>query len=77
MVERGLGCGCRGIMVSPHKDYTDYKKFLEWLRQSPFLGKYEIEGFLVDLDDEVRLKPLTFSTLASHLLQANPETTQE
>lgn len=59
MIERGLGCGYRAI-VSLHKDYTDYKKFLEWLRHFPFLGKYSIEGFLINLDAEVRLKPLRF-----------------
>jgi len=40
----------------------------EWLGQFEFLDVEKIDSFLIDLDDEVRYRPLTFSTLAKDLL---------
>jgi DNA-binding Lrp family transcriptional regulator len=69
MLERGLGLGYDGVLVSYHEDYSSYAKFVEWMRQFEFLELKEIRSFLVNLEDEVRYRPLTFSALASHILQ--------
>jgi hypothetical protein len=50
-----------------HKDYSSLVKQKEWLRQFPFLGEYELETFIINLDDETHYRYLTFSTLANHL----------
>jgi DNA-binding Lrp family transcriptional regulator len=69
MLERGLGLDYDGVFVSYHEDYSSYTKFVEWLRQFEFLELKEIRSFLVNLEDEVRYRPLTFSALTSHILQ--------
>jgi DNA-binding Lrp family transcriptional regulator len=68
MLERGRGLGFDGVIISLHEDYSSYVNVLKWLRQFDFLDVARIDSFLVSLDDEVRYRPLTFSTLATHLL---------
>ena len=68
MAERGMGCGYNAIMISVHKDYTSFIKLTSWAQQFYSLELGEIDSFLVDLADEVRYQPLTFSSLAKHLL---------
>jgi DNA-binding Lrp family transcriptional regulator len=64
MLERGEGLGFDGVVVSLHEDYASYLKVLEWLRQFDFLEVKRINSFLINLEDNVRYRPLTFSTLA-------------
>lgn len=64
MLERGEGLGFDGVIISLHKDYSSYLKVAEWLRQFDFLKMEKISSFLINLEDEVRYRPLTFSTLA-------------
>ncbi len=68
MLERGIGLGYDGIIVSFHTDYDHYVNFREYLRQFDFLEATSIESFLVNLKDEIRYRPLGFRTLAKHLL---------
>ena len=69
MLERGLGLDSDGIFITYHENYSAYKNFIDWLKQFDFLAIEEIKSFLVSLDDEVRYRPLTFSSLANHVLQ--------
>jgi len=64
MLERGDGLGFDGVVISLHEDYASYLKVLEWLRQFDFLEMKKINSFLINLEDNVRYRPLTFSTLA-------------
>ena len=68
MLERGIGLEYDGVNVSLHEDYASYLKLKNWLNQFAFLEMTRFDSFLVNLDDEVRYRPLTFSTLAKHLL---------
>jgi DNA-binding Lrp family transcriptional regulator len=68
MLERGRGLGFDGVIISLHEDYSSYLNVRKWLRQFDFLYVAEADSFLVSLDDEVRYRPLTFSTLATCLL---------
>lgn len=68
MLERGMGLGYDGVIVSFHEDYASYLKLKKWLNQFTFLEMARLDSFLVNLDDEVRYRHLTFSTLATHLL---------
>jgi len=74
MIERGMGLGANGIVVSLHKDYTSYLEFQRWIRQFSLITHYELESFLVNLDDDIHYRYLTFSTLAKHMLGTSRET---
>ena len=73
MAERGMGAGYDGVTISIHRDYGSYLKFQRWVRQSNPANIENIASFLVNLDDEIRFRPLTFSTLAHHLLKLKEE----
>jgi len=68
MLERGIGLGYDGVFISLHKDYASYLELKKSCRQFSFLELSKFETFLVNLDDKVRYRPLTFSTLAKHAL---------
>ncbi len=73
MVERGMGMGYDGVFLSLHEDYASYLKFKDWLKQFAFLEWSKIDSFIISLDDEVHYRPLTFATLAKHLLTLKEE----
>jgi DNA-binding Lrp family transcriptional regulator len=68
MVERGIGLGYDGVIVSFHKDFSSYMKFRERVTRFDYLELSGIESFLISLVDENRYLPLTFASLAKHLL---------
>jgi len=68
MAERGLGGGYNAIMMSIHRDYESFTGLMSWAQQFYDLELGEFESFLVNLAGEVRYRPLTFSSLAKHLL---------
>lgn len=68
MLERGHGLGFDATIISLHEDYPSYLKVLEWLRGFDFLDVTKTDSFLINLEDNVRYRPLTFSTLATYLL---------
>ena len=68
MLERGIGLGYHGVIVSFHKDYQSYLKLRERVAQLDFWELSDIESFLISLVDENRYLPLTFASLAKHLL---------
>ena len=65
MFERGLGLESTGVIVSLHEDYSSYVKFIDKLKEHPFVEMLKPGSFLISLDDEVRYRPLTLSTLAN------------
>jgi len=69
MLERGLGLTYDGVFITYHEDYSSHVKFMKWLRQFDFLELEESGSFLINLEDKVRYRTLTFSTLANHILQ--------
>jgi DNA-binding Lrp family transcriptional regulator len=68
MLERGIGLNHSGLAISVHRDYSSYRRFIAWINQFTFLDIERTESFLIDLNDKVRYRPLTFRTLAEHLL---------
>lgn len=68
LIERGIGHGSNGVVIALHKDYSAYTDFQKWLKQFSFIVPFELENFLINLDDEIHYRYLTFSTLAKHLL---------
>lgn len=73
LVERGLGEGYSAIMVSFHEDYSGYATLKERMKQYPFLDCAATTSFIIDLEDKIHYRYLTFSTLASKLLQPKEE----
>jgi len=68
VIERGIGFGYNAFMASFHKDYSSYAELMNQLKNSPYLDRAKVDSFIVDLDDQVHYRYLTFSTLAKHLL---------
>jgi len=73
MIEHGLGMNHDAVIGSFHKDYSSYTQFFQHLKTNPFLDAGRLESFVINLDDEIHYRPLTLSTLASHLLRMKEE----
>ncbi len=71
MLERGMGLGYDGVLVSLHENYTSYTEYMNQLRTFTFLELGHMESFIISLDDKIRYKPLTLKILADHLLKMN------
>jgi DNA-binding Lrp family transcriptional regulator len=73
LFERGLGDGYVGMLISFHDDYSDYSKLKERMKHYPFLDISATLSFIIDLKDKIHYRYLTFSTLASDLLETARE----
>jgi len=67
MIERVMGIGYNGIVVSVHKDYSALSRFRAFLEQSSYLGFASIDSVIVNLNDKIHYKSLTLSTVARDL----------
>jgi len=69
-MDSGLGEGFEGIVVSFHETYSEYLKFLSWLKQFSAISAYDLHTFIIDLASKTNthFRPLTFQTLANYLL---------
>lgn len=65
---RGMGGDYTGIIVSFHKSYSDYVKLVERIREYSFVDASATLSFLVDLNDKIQYRYLTFSTLAKYIM---------
>ena len=72
MIEKGMGLGYDGVMISFHRDYSSFMDFRNFLRQY-HLQDNTTDSFLVDLSDTKRYFPLTLSVLARHLRSSKEE----
>ena len=73
MLERGIGMSHDGVILSYHEDYTSFVDLKKRLTQFDFLEISDIRSFLIDLEDEIHYRSLTFSTLAKHLLELHEQ----
>jgi DNA-binding Lrp family transcriptional regulator len=69
MVARGIGLNYDLMTISIHETYTASRTMISHLKQLPLFDIAEIQSFLVDLTEESRYGPLTFSALSSYLLK--------
>ncbi|MDH7563507.1 MAG: winged helix-turn-helix transcriptional regulator [Candidatus Bathyarchaeota archaeon] len=76
MLERGLGMGYDGVIITFYKDYSNFTEHMEKLKEFPFFESAEIQSFLIDLNDEVHYLPLGFRHCGS-LLRIPIEKTSE
>ena len=73
MLERGIGMGRDGVFLSLHEDYTSFTEHGKRLTQFDTLEIFDTQSFLINLEDEIRYRSLTFSTLAKHILTLQTE----
>lgn len=71
LMERGLGLGFEGMIITLHRNYTDYMKQIEYTKTRPFVNPDHVESFLVDLKGELRYRSLTLSLVAEDLVRRN------
>ena len=69
MAEMGMGGRYNAIMISIHRDYKSFMGLMNWAQQFYDLELDEVGSFLVNLAAEVRFQPLTFASIAKHLLK--------
>jgi DNA-binding Lrp family transcriptional regulator len=72
-VETGNGLGYQATVVSLHKDYSEYVGFINRIKQGAherysFMDTSHYSSFLISLQSGQHFRPLTFSTLANHIL---------
>lgn len=73
LIERGLGLGFDGVIITLHRNYTDYTNQMKYTRSRPFVQPDHVESFLVDLTDPIHYRSLTLSLVADDLIKRNEE----
>jgi DNA-binding Lrp family transcriptional regulator len=67
MLERGIGLGYDGCIISIYRDYSEYSRHKDVIRAFPFIDTLKTETFIINLEDDVRYRPLNFDALARQL----------
>jgi DNA-binding Lrp family transcriptional regulator len=75
MLEEGLGLGHTGVIMSVHKSYSDYSRFIQDFKKASLTANVQenLESFLINLNDKVHCYPLTLRALADHILRKNDQ----
>lgn len=73
MLERGMGMGFDGAIISCHKNYASLVTFTRLLKETGFLDVNRLESFRINLKDELHFIPLTFSLLAQAITLTREE----
>ena len=70
MFERGMGMDFTGVIIAMHKDYSSYTKLRDRIKEYDFVDHLRTDSFMIDLQDEVHYRYITFSTLADNLRES-------
>ena len=62
----GSGLGNDRIMISIHRDYSDYSKFMHEMK-AEWAGWAELDSFLISLTGKDVVQPLSLKRFADHL----------
>jgi DNA-binding Lrp family transcriptional regulator len=73
LLERGIGLSRDAVMVVLYKDYASYAEHRDIIRRFPYIQSSDVDSFLVDLNDNLHYRSLTFSSVAKDLLRSNPK----
>ena len=68
LFNRGIGGGYDGVLVSFHKDYSNYTRLVARMKEYPFVDTSATLSFIVDLNDNTQYRYFTLSTLAKQVL---------
>ena len=77
MVMSGLGCDSDRVLALLSKDYSTYSKYIQMVREHPFVEIQEVRSFMIDLKHRSHFLPLTLSSLASYLQKEIKDSNQE
>ena len=75
MAVEGTGLGYDRAVVSLHKNYDDFLRFVKATKQVPFAELAAFDSFMVSLSSK-HYQPFTFSILANYLLTMKKEDTR-
>lgn len=67
VIAKGLGCNAEMVLVSFHESYGAYSEYMNMLKSFPHIDLQSFQSFTISLEEE-HYRPLTFRTLAKHLL---------
>jgi DNA-binding Lrp family transcriptional regulator len=70
LLERGIGLDREAVMICLYKDYASYTEHRNMIREFPFLVPSDVDSFLIDLNDKVHYRYLTFASVAKDLLRS-------
>jgi DNA-binding Lrp family transcriptional regulator len=70
LLERGIGLSRDAVLICLYKDYASYTEHRNMIRELPFLVPSDVDSFLIDLNDEVHYRYLTFASVAKDLLRS-------
>lgn len=70
LLERGLGLSRDAVMICLYKDYASYAEHRSIIREFPHITPSDVDSFLIDLNDEVHYRYLTFASVAKDLLRS-------
>ena len=73
LLERGLGLSRDAVIVSLYKDYASYAEHRNIIRAFPYIQPLDVDSFLVDLNDNLHYRSLTFANVAKDLLRSIPK----
>ncbi len=76
LIERGIGLGFNGIIITLHRNYSNYTEQVNYTKSRPFVQTNRVESFLIDLKDSVHFRSLTLSVVADDLIKKNKEETK-
>jgi DNA-binding Lrp family transcriptional regulator len=71
----GMGLGADRVIITYHKNYSDYNRFIAETRMHPALIVDDSKSFLVDLNDGNNFILPTLSLAANYLQKANENST--
>jgi DNA-binding Lrp family transcriptional regulator len=60
------GMGRNGVMISLHKDYADFRNFMDNLKFNSEGYMREVDSMLISLSSSMMVKPLSFSYIAKN-----------
>lgn len=66
----GLGLQSDRVILTFHRNYSDYTDFVRFLKEHPLVDTEKIQGFIIPLNDKRHYMPLDFSLLIRYLAVA-------
>lgn len=70
LLERGIGLSRDAVMICLYKDYASYAEHRKIIRGFPYINTADVDSFLIDLNDEVHYRYLSFMSVAKDLLRS-------
>jgi DNA-binding Lrp family transcriptional regulator len=66
---RGIGCSADYVSVAFHKTYSEYTRYVEFIKNIPQVKIDDVKSFIISLTDQGHFRCLTLSVLANYLLR--------